>query len=149
MNKIGEPAFFLQNHERFHTGEKPFRCGECDKAFTLKCTLVEHIKAKHENIKYRCEHCDHVLNSKMALKTHMGTKHATIKPYACGDCGSCFALQSLLTAHMNQKHRDTAHSPMLYKLKEHLVYLGFFDSILFRFSRFKYIVSNCGINVAY
>ena len=66
---------------------------------------MEHVKAKHENIRYRCEHCDHVLNSKMALKTHMGTKHATIKPFACGDCGSCFALQSLLTAHMNQKHK--------------------------------------------
>ena len=35
----------IQNHERFHTGEKPFACGECGKTFTLKCTLVEHIKA--------------------------------------------------------------------------------------------------------
>ena len=61
-------------------------------------------QAKHENIRYRCEHCNHVLNSKMALKTHMGTKHATIKPFACGQCGDCFALQSLLTAHMNAKY---------------------------------------------
>ena len=95
----------IQNHERFHTGEKPFSCGECGKTFTLKCTMIEHIKSKHENIRYRCEHCNHVLNTKMALKTHMGTKHATIKPFACGACGDCFALQSLLTAHMNAKHK--------------------------------------------
>ena len=35
----------------------------------------------------------------------MGTKHATIKPFACGACGDCFALQSLLTAHMNARHK--------------------------------------------
>ena len=57
----------------------------------------------------------------MALKTHMGTKHATIKPFACGQCGDCFALQSLLTAHMNAKYVCRYNQMPLYYLLRELV----------------------------
>ena len=40
--------------------------------------------------------------SLLLLQTHMGTKHATIKPFACGACGDCFALQSPHRPHERQ-----------------------------------------------
>lgn len=89
----------LVNHENFHTGAKPFKCKDCDKAFTLKCTLTDHINEKHKKISFNCPHCDEVPRSKQLLKKHIATKHATVKPFACQECGECFALQSLLTYH--------------------------------------------------
>jgi hypothetical protein len=35
----------------------------------------------------------------------MAKKHATVKPFSCGECGECFALQGMLTSHVKLVHR--------------------------------------------
>ncbi|XP_029451949.1 zinc finger protein 93-like isoform X2 [Rhinatrema bivittatum] len=90
----------LKIHKRIHTGEKPYRCNHCDKAFRTSHHLQRHKSThaakdevgepKESPIKmYVCEECKyttfHSGNYKQHLRIHTGEK-----PYKCDQCDLAF-----------------------------------------------------------
>ena len=65
-----------------HTEEKDILCIECNKAFSRRHSLIQHIKGVHKKIRSKkeiCNICDKELCSKWSLNYHITSKHATEK----------------------------------------------------------------------
>ncbi|MDP0561842.1 MAG: C2H2-type zinc finger protein [Candidatus Endonucleobacter sp. (ex Gigantidas childressi)] len=122
----------LHEHERLHTGVKPFACKVCEKVFPSKsnlashmihhaeerpfgCTycgkdfkrrwgLTEHTKTHTGEKSFICQHCSKRFRSQSNLTVHLRT-HDDEKPFVCDQCNKAFRHKSSLTAHTIKIHR--------------------------------------------
>ncbi|XP_038061981.1 zinc finger protein 420-like [Patiria miniata] len=116
-------------HERAHTGECPYPCDECPKAFRTNYMRTRHKQQRHNTEwLHKCEFCDKKFKVRSAMTTHMKTHdkklpcpvcgknfalprdllrhvktHTNERPFQCEYCQKCYKQKSTLTTHI-QKH---------------------------------------------
>ena len=89
--------------------ENPFKCTTCDKQFSRKGNLKQHIASVHEGKKpFKCKICDKGSSSKWGMKKHIASVHEGKMPSKCNMCNASFPDTYYLNLHINLVHKKIA-----------------------------------------
>uniref|UniRef100_A0A3Q3IV03 C2H2-type domain-containing protein n=1 Tax=Monopterus albus TaxID=43700 RepID=A0A3Q3IV03_MONAL len=94
-------------HTNLRTGEKPYKCDICHKAYTSKSGLTNHHWYHVEDKPHKCDDCPQSFGHKQQLRIH-SRSHTGEKPYSCDICAKSFSDLRCLSKH-RLRHSGEKH----------------------------------------
>ena len=129
---IAHKAFYHSKNKN-KGPKKMYSCPYCQKEFSVKTNLIEHINVHENNTPFDCEFCNRKFGSESKRKCHINTVHTRVTCNVCGQiqynsfylkrhkasahgilppnavkcphCPEWFSYQSFLDRHMRNKHQ--------------------------------------------
>ncbi|KAB0338526.1 hypothetical protein FD754_024515, partial [Muntiacus muntjak] len=88
----------LTQHQQIHTGEKAYHCAECGQTFICHSELIAHHRIHTGEKLYKCKEYGKAFITNLALTQHHQI-HTGDRRYTCRECGKAFIKVSSLTKH--------------------------------------------------
>ena len=103
-----EPLSQTGDQVKTHTGDKPYQCVVCGKAFSQACNVMTHERTHTGEKPYQCDKSGKAFNQASNLVTNQQI-HTGEKPYQCNKSGKAFSQASNLVRHMRIHTGEKPH----------------------------------------
>lgn len=109
---------YINIHMRTHSGIRPYQCTKCDSAFISRSKLTTHVRKTHQKIRaHVCSVCEKKFAAPANLRDHFRAEHTMDRPFECGQCGKSFAKVKLLRQHQQLHQKDKQYECRFCPLK--------------------------------